>query len=254
MRILIGAPVRQKPEIFKLYLESLRSLRLPVGVSADRVFILHNSPDLVDLLQEGEGYAVFKSSDEYQVSEETHHWKQSNVEAVSSMKNGLINHALTYGYDAMFFVDSDLILHPETLTQLLQHEVDLIANVFWTAWNPGEGPRPNAWDFDCYTFFSDSLDQWGEPGCYQVGMTGACFLISRRAMEAGCNYSRIPNLTYQIFSGEDRHFCIRAACLGFPCWLETTYPATHLYRQSDLEKYLAEQNTQEESEEKSCQA
>jgi SRSO17 transposase len=57
-------------------------------------------------------------------------------------------------------------------------------------------------------------------------------LISRTALEAGVNFSRISNLS---FWGEDRHFCIRAAALGLQLFVDTHYPAYHIYRDSDLE-------------------
>ena len=40
------------------------------------------------------------------------------------------------------------------------------------------------------------------------------------------------SITYPF--GEDRHFCIRAAALGFTLYVDTHYPAYHIYRESDL--------------------
>ena len=234
MKVLIGAPVRQKPEIFKRYLAGLRGLRLPEGVTVDRFFVLHNMPELAGLLEDGELWVKNQSEDAYSVSDKTHHWTNENVRQVTTMKNRLLDYTLRNGYDYFLLVDSDLILHPETLAQLLKRRKDIIANIFWTAWHPGERPMPNAWDFDGYTFYSDSIERWKSPGCYKIGMSGACILISKKVIAAGVNYTRIPNLSYQLFSGEDRHFCVRAACHGFDVWLETTYPCRHLYRDNDL--------------------
>lgn len=36
--------------------------------------------------------------------------------------------------------------------------------------------------------------------------------------------------------GEDRHFCIRALALGFELFVDTHYPAFHLYRSADCER------------------
>src|SRR5690606_16148011 len=46
------------------------------------------------------------------------------------------------------------------------------------------------------------------------------------------SFSEIKNLS---FWGEDRHFCIRAAALGLSLYVDTNYPAYHIYRESDLE-------------------
>src|SRR5690606_16569030 len=37
------------------------------------------------------------------------------------------------------------------------------------------------------------------------------------------------------FWGEDRHFCIRAQALGFDLFVDTNYPAFHIYREDDLQ-------------------
>lgn len=70
------------------------------------------------------------------------------------------------------------------------------------------------------------------PGLYEVGGLGACTLISRYAMLAGVNFEPIKNLS---FWGEDRHFCVRAAAIGIPLYVDTYVPAYHIYRESDLD-------------------
>jgi len=69
------------------------------------------------------------------------------------------------------------------------------------------------------------------PGVYKVGGLGACTLISRNAISKGVSYDEIYNIT---FWGEDRHFCIRAAALGIELFVDTHFPAFHIYRRSDL--------------------
>lgn len=71
-----------------------------------------------------------------------------------------------------------------------------------------------------------------QPGIYEVGGLGACTLISSSALSSGISYDRVRNISYW---GEDRHFCIRAAALGFPLFVDTHFPALHLYRDSDLD-------------------
>ncbi|MCY9515398.1 hypothetical protein [Paenibacillus apiarius] len=57
-------------------------------------------------------------------------------------------------------------------------------------------------------------------------------MISRQAVRAGVSFAEIRNVS---FWGEDRHFCIRAAALGFPLFVDTRRPAYHIYRASDLQ-------------------
>jgi hypothetical protein len=60
---------------------------------------------------------------------------------------------------------------------------------------------------------------------------GACTLISRRAIEAGVNFSELRGC---LLWGEDRHLCLRAEALGFRLFADTTLPPLHLYRESEL--------------------
>lgn len=233
MRVLIGSPVRQSEEVFKMYLGSLDNLEIPRGVTVDRLFILHNSPELKKHINNGT-VGEYSTWDRYDRDDNTHHWRAENLHHVTVMKNGIIDYALKNDYDYFFLVDSDLILHPKTLKQLISADKSIIAEVFWTKWTPDDIEMPNAWDLDQTTYYQGSIDLWRKPGIYPVGMSGACILIRREVMEASVNYDPIYNVS---FWGEDRAFCIRAAVHGFQVWLDTHYPATHLYRQSDVDKY-----------------
>lgn len=236
MRVLIASPVRQKPHIFKEFLGGLDRLEKPDGCEIERLFIFHNSPELAWMVKSSDHYGLVSSDDEYVTGEDTHHWQWENIYRIIRIKNKIIDFAIARNYDYLFFVDSDLVLHPKTLTTLLEAKKDICAEVFWTQWTPQDIRSPNAWDYNSYELkHANRLLEWNEPGLYQVGMTGACTLIRKGVLEKGVDFTMIPNLT---FWGEDRHFCIRAAVHGFEIWLDTHYPATHLYRESEYQKYL----------------
>ena len=48
-----------------------------------------------------------------------------------------------------------------------------------------------------------------------------------KALKLGVSFSIIDNIS---FWGEDRHFCIRAEALGLKLYVDTVYPAYHIYR------------------------
>lgn len=235
-KILIAAPVHQTEEIFEYYLQGLDWLVLPQGYEVDKLFVLHNSENLIKLCEKHRAmYGILNDKKSYKVDEETHHWDNQVIDTIANIKNSLMRFALDNGYDYIFFVDSDLVLHPVTLSKLIEAKKEIVAEIFWTQWTPDDVPAPNAWDFDNYVFRSpDRWKEWKKPGLYDVGMSGACILISRDVIKSGVNYSKLYNLNLW---GEDRHFCIRAASHGFQVWLDTYYPAIHLYRQSEVEKY-----------------
>lgn len=243
-RVLIGAPVRQSAEVFSLYLESLRNLDT-AGLDVRFRFYLHNSAHLEPLLETAglrATWAHVRSDDVFVRNEQTHHWRHANIEQLIRMKNALFADAAVMGASHLFLVDSDLILNPRTLKHLLSRNVPIVSEVFWTRWQRDGPEQPNAWDFGDYGFFPDAagrpvaLEAWRKPGLYRVGGLGACTLIHRSAWEAGVSYQRLYNVSYW---GEDRHFCLRAAALGFELFLDTVYPCTHLYRDEDVRRYLA---------------
>ncbi len=249
MKILIGSPCRTsepwQTEAFKHYLNSIDRLERPENAQIDRLFLLHNSPHLKEIVKEGkipggnQYMAEVKTPDTYNCTEKTHEWKMHNLLAVAAMRNYLIATAREMDYDYYFMVDSDLVLHPKTLTKLIEAKKDIVAEAIWTRWTPEDIEAVNAWDRDTYSFYPDMATrfaQFRKPGLYQVGMTGACVLISKPVLEARVNYDHIYNVS---FWGEDRAFCIRAAVHGFEIWLDTHCPPVHLYRPSEYEKYMA---------------
>lgn len=225
MRVLIATPLRQDRHIFHEYQDSLLGLRLPDGVTTDIFYVINDCPGLIPDLK-GK-WVEINTNDVYRKADGTHYWSDTNLKKMSILRNRCIQEALEGGYDFLFFVDSDLVLHPDTLRILLEADKDIVSELFWTnAWC-------NAWLYDQS---SGMNPKWSEPGVYEVGMTGACMLVSRRVLEAGVDYSPIPNL--RCLHGEDRWFCIRAVCHGFTLWTDSHCPPHHLYTEKEYREYI----------------
>ena len=202
MKVLIAAPLRQKPKIFREYQKGLDSLILPDGVKADRFFVVNDCPEVIPEIRNADWVEV--NSDSVTVYQD-HVWTGNLVSAVATYRNMTIRRALEGGYDYLLSVDTDLVLEPHTLEYLLKADKDFVAGLFWTnGWS-------NAWMYDQCAV--NNLPEWHVPGTYQVGGTGALFLIKRKVLEAGVDYSPIPNLRKAVF-GEDRYFCIRQCATG----------------------------------------
>lgn len=264
-RILIGSPIRQKPAVLKQFLASLENLDRS-GLEISYMFFDDNTDsESARVLQEfaaANGRTSILSpvdagGEEYVCDEQMHHWKEAIIWKVAEMKNRILAAGLERGYSHVFLADSDLVFHPRTLQQLLAAGRDLVSAVFWTKWQPETVAMPQVWLHGEYehhplvrhTELRDE-ERWSKvqrfyatlrkPGIYEVGGLGACTLISRKAVKLGASFAEIRNLGYW---GEDRHFCIRAAALGLSMYVETTYPAYHIYRESELagvEGFLAD--------------
>ncbi|MFF2019577.1 glycosyltransferase family 2 protein [Paenibacillus sp. NPDC058177] len=260
IRVLLGSPIHQKATVLQHFLESLGRLKLE-GIQLDFFFIDDNQDG-----QSSELLKAFKASteantgnvliqpsgynDTYIRNDTTHFWSTNLVWKVATFKNLMIQRAQILDYDYLFLIDSDLILYPDTLSHLISTEKDIISEVFWTQWQPDTMFQPQVWMHDEYnqwdqlpgenlsaedtrSRFHEFINRMQVPGIYEVGGLGACTLISKAAIVRGVSYNPVKNIS---FWGEDRHFCIRAAALGIPLFVDTHYPALHLYRDSDLSK------------------
>lgn len=253
-RIVVASPVCQKATILKEFLISLDGLDLK-NIILEYLFVDDNEDEgskelLRDFASEHTGATVLQTDavSRYVSDDFTHRWTEETVQKVARFKNHMIEVAIDKEYDYLFFIDSDVILHPKTLQQLISDQKDIISNIFWTKWGPNMQELPQVWLKDAYTLYDaktnglttqddinkatqEFLELLRKPGVYRVGGLGACTLISRKALLKGVNFNDVYNIS---FWGEDRHFCIRAVALGLELFVDTYYPAYHIYRTEDL--------------------
>ena len=227
-KILITAPLRQDTDIFEEYQKGLDALEVPEGYEVSRFFVVNDCKEVIPYIR-GAEYTVADTGDNYQKTGNDHLWTLELMLKMSGLRNRTITEMLTGGYDLWLSIDTDIVVDPRTLRYLLDADKDIVSEIFWTQhWC-------NAWMVDQY---SPPEAAWTKPGLYKVGMTGACTLVKRTVFEAGVGYTPIPNI-YTALRGEDRHFCVRAACAGFEMWVDTHCPATHLYTRKQYEEYMA---------------
>lgn len=240
-RILIAAPVHQSPEIFKEYLNSLNNLKIPEDYIIDKFFILHNCSDLKIFLETNEYTEI---NNEIRVDKEKNQQKQWNEESfyfISKMRTLLLQYAAQKKYDYLFTVDSDILLHPNTLIRLLQDEKAVVGNMLWTKMG------------NKITAICGKDEEWGayrdtsflyEKGLYAIGWTCACLLINSKIFNN-------PNISYYPIYGvdntgcEDYAFCMRIKC-NYPdeqIWIDTRYPARHLYHEKDYQRWIKEKES-----------
>jgi GT2 family glycosyltransferase len=251
-KLLIGSCICQSPRILSKFLYSLYNADLTM-FDATIMFVDDNqdeaSSEMLRAAAPGFNTKIIINNGPprdtvYLVNEATHYWSDDLVLRVAGMKNEIIKFAIDEGFDYLFLIDSDLLINAGLIKHLAAQDKDIICEVFWTAWQPDTIELPNAWYYDKYEMAHPSLEkeerarltyefitQLKEPGIYEVGGLGACTLISKNALVTGVNFSPISNITVW---GEDRWFCIRAAVHGIPLFLDTHYPAKHLYRESEV--------------------
>lgn len=258
-RVLVGSPVRQTPAILRLFLESLRRIERS-RIDLDFCFVDDNEdPESSALLErfkaEVPGVDVERPTGAPQTGgaqepdQAAHLWDSGRIDRVAWLKDRMIARARSEGYDFLFLIDSDVLVEPGTIEHLAAQEKDIIAEVYWTRWEPTDPPLPQVWLRDQYDLQMRSaggagetktdvdrrvglfLDMLRRPGVYPVGGLGACTLVGARALARGVSFRPVPNVS---FRGEDRHFCVRAAALDLGLWADTHLPAFHVYRETDV--------------------
>lgn len=252
-RVLIASPVKQKTGILTEFLACLQALD-KVGLTLEFIFIDdHDSPSvaLQEFAATNPGVVILQGTERsqaYQCNEQTHYWQEDIVWKVATYKDYFINLAREEQYDYLFLVDSDLALHPKTITHLVSLGKDLVSEVYWTQWEKELILLPQVWLGGQYRLYGtedgkplseeeigkrqrDFINRLYCPGTYKVGGLGACTLLSKKALAADISFAKIDNLD---LVGEDRHFCVRAAVLGFELYADTYYPPYHMYRESEL--------------------
>ena len=233
IRVLLTAPLKQERKIFEAFQNSIDALDVPEGVTLDRFFVVNDCEKIKPHIRNAE-YVTINTGDLYQKTVNDHVWTAENLNKMPQLRNATIQQALVGGYDYWWSVDTDLVLHPQTLRALLSADKDIVSEVFWTQAANGRW-WCNAWMFDqCDP--GGHLDEWRLPGLYQVGMTGACTLVKTAVLKNGVNFDAIPNIRKALW-GEDRWFCIRAVCAGYEMWLDTHYPAEHLFTEAVYQKW-----------------
>ena len=241
--IILFSPVRQDAETFALTLQAHKALR---GIRERWYCDDNDDPGTTFLLNIDKGTRLMRCMDddgpekpEYVTTGETHNWNGPLISHIAKIRNHAIEEFLKTDADALFIVDSDLILHPDTVTKLYSHmangAVQIVSEVFWSKWKPTDQWMPNVWDGHPYSFIApESITQLREPNVRKVGGLGACTLIGREVLERGVRYEPVTGL--QNIWGEDRWFCIRASAAGVGLHADTHCPPFHIYRKEQLEE------------------
>ena len=220
-KVLIASPVKQKSNILTEFLISLEEINKE-GLDIHYYFVDDNteleSSNLLKKFKKKNKNVILKTSKDFNINtnqnyicdNNTHQWKTALIERIIIYKNDMIEKAKKENFDYLFFIDSDIVLHPDTIKHLISRNVDIVSNIFWTIWKEGGSLSPQVWLQDENSNFIRDWDiNYNEeersqksrnfvnmlkvPGIYKVGGLGACTLISNKAINSGISFSLIDN-------------------------------------------------------------
>jgi hypothetical protein len=143
----------------------------------------------------------------------TDRWPENALYRVGKARQTMFEFAL--GYDALFMVDTDVIIGPEVLGELLKVDADVVYGVFWTQWPGFDHPLPQVWDVQPYGYVQEleTVKKLANGESVEVMGGGACTLFRRRAFESRYHPPMIaPKVG--MWPGEDRTFSVGCNFLG----------------------------------------
>ena len=261
-RILVGSPVRQKPQIFEQFLKGLE--RIQKGDNDLYYYFVDDNTDsrsssvLKDFSNKNDHVLIRKpeeilekTADNHYICDDfTHSWNIENIERISVFKDSMIEHCINNDFDYLFLIDSDIVIDQRSLLHLIARDVEIVSNVVYSQWEPNEPLLPQCFWIpsvfqrensfrkplsyqEAMQIRTDLFAKIRVPGIYKVEGLGACTLIKSSALKKGVRFQKIPNVS---MFGEDRHFCIRAGVAGIDLYIDSVYPAYHIYREEYLSR------------------
>lgn len=142
---------------------------------------------------------------------------------VANNRNRLVKEAQALGVDYILFLDSDMVLHPDTLRRLLSHDKDIVGGTYIQREDPhrllgktADGQMLH----EAMSGLNVEMAQLMEVGA----LPGGCLLVKLSVFEKG------PALPFQTpahledaepwIEGEDYFFCRWARDAGYQVWLD----------------------------------
>lgn len=258
--IVVGTSARKSLPILKAYLQSLDDQQLPPRVKLVPCFV----PDFTPAQQDADQYlrdwvkfrngkilrgAPSQQGDFADSGFDSHQWSPTAMARVGYNKNQIIQFALQSKADYLLLADADLILDRTTVASLLSCEKPITTAVYWTKWSKREtetrklAAQPQCWLRQPYLLDGRGMDEAEFRSSLvarrltRVWGFGALTLINRKVLEAGVDFSYLPDVTREgMMAGEDRHFSIRAERLHIDAWADGWPDIFHVYHDEDVLK------------------
>lgn len=156
---------------------------------------------------------------------------------LSILKNFIMKNTKT---DYLLFVDTDILVKPDIITNLLNHNKDIVSSLIWNGYivSP-DSPHlyPNIMRLKSsgvYEHISNSYVKKAEnndsPRLIEVDLTGAVILLSKKVY-ASIKYGHHPQ-------GEDAYFCKMAQDRGFQIFCDLGSFSQHIMDENMLERHL----------------
>lgn len=220
MKVVIGGPVRNRGWILQRHLDALKAMVIPEGVEVAFFYLLNDSTD-----NTGE---ILLENDIESVAYNTNHNSgsvrgQYSYANLAELRNAFMDMALAYHPDAthILSIDSDILVPSDALQKLLEDDKDIVSMLLCNQPMPIYVRRAHNVMNEDHNGVMQHIYDFPMDEVFPCDLTGACYLIKREVIDAGCKYANDRQ-------GEDIPFCRDAKARGFGIFCDSRVRPIHV--------------------------
>ena len=215
--IMIGCPVHNREKLLPKYLDAClaQNYNGPVKLC----FIANNCTDGTVKILKQYGVDFVECNNKSVMPDrrikqdrrsKIYHW-------LAELRNSMLTRAINIGADYYLSCDSDIIMRPDTLTRLLEHNVPAVSSLVYNGYlvcpeEPQKYPNLLKWNGERYVhqtnWYIKNKVQPPYGKLISTDFTGACILIRRDMLYHRYGYH---------YQGEDEPFCRSVREHGLYC-------------------------------------
>ncbi|MDR6779341.1 MULTISPECIES: glycosyltransferase [Paenibacillus] len=246
--VTIATPVRNREWILDEYLKSLLNLNYPTNL-IEFIFVINDSNDAsLEILYNFKkiyGHIYRNIRIEIYNRNAPVDKRDLNIRNnfiythLSKLRNYIMSKVKT---DYLMFVDTDILVQPDIINNLLKHNKDIVSGLIWNGYvvRP-EKPYlyPNIMKLNSKGYFEHIVNNQvknalllSSPTLMEVDLTGAVILLSRKVYKS-VKYGFHPQ-------GEDAYFCKMAQDKGFELFCDLSVFSNHIMSPEYLREFLNE--------------
>lgn len=218
MKVMVGAPVRNRGWILPRHLDALLEQD---EVEVEFLYVVNDCVDnTVDVL---EHYNIPYVTNNLS-AENSHERGYYKLDSLAVLRNRLLDEFIKSDCDYLFSIDTDIIIPDGSLKKLIEDDKEIISMLIKNNPTiPAHNIMRYSEEFDRVAHFEIT-----EEGIIEGDLTGAVYLIRREAIEAGVRYG-------YHWIGEDAYFSEKAKELGYKLYCDTRLRPIHAFdKQQDL--------------------
>ena len=222
-RVMIGCPVRNRAWILPHFLQNLTALVYPPE-QIEYCFVINDCTDETELILQEFAHR-FPARLLYDNSSRPGGWQRGSYRfsRLAELRNRLLDEFLHSDCAYLFSVDSDIMVPPAALQQLMQANKDIVSALVCNGEEIGDDQFYNV--FQQVDERLIPIRDFPRQGIFPVDCTGAAYLIKRQVIAAGVRYN-------SRWGAEDIGFCKEAKQHDFAIFCHGAIECDHIMRNS----------------------